>query len=246
MKTFQRVFFGFGFIALVSMLGFVVWAVNPADATDVALEALLSDSLVTITSQDGFITFEPAQMRASTGFLFYPGGRVDYRAYAPVLRRIAEQGYFVALVEVRLNLAYFDVNAGDKVLENYPGIEHWAVGGHSLGGVAAAAYATQHPDQVQAVVFWASYPADDSLSEANIPILSIYGSQDGLATEEDIKSAEPLLPAHTKYVAIEGGNHSQFGSYGFQNGDGAASISPEEQWDRIANATAMLLASLAR
>ena len=37
------------------------------------------------------------------------------------------------------------------------------------------------------------------------------------------------FPTNYKEVIIEGGNHSNFGDYGHQRGDGEATISNEEQ-----------------
>ncbi len=246
MKIIKRVLLGLVVVAVLSALGFVVWAESASQPTDIALQALKSDSQVTVTQHDGFITFEPSTQRTTTGFIFYPGGRVDYRAYAPVLHEIAAQGYFVAVVKVKLNLAFFDVNAADKVIANNPQIEHWAVGGHSLGGVAAALYAKNHLDTIRAVVFLASYPADDSLKNSNLLFLTLHGSNDGLATNEKIEASKSLLPPSAKFVTIDGGNHAQFGSYGFQPGDNAATISPEEQWTQTADATVQLLAALTK
>ncbi|NJC96096.1 MAG: alpha/beta hydrolase [Anaerolineales bacterium] len=246
MKTLKRILSGLLVVAVISALGFVLWANDAAQPTDVALRAMETDSQVIVTQQAGFITFEPASQQATTGFIFYPGGRVDARAYAPVLRRIAGQGYFVAVVKVPLNLAFFDVNAADEVIGKYPGMEHWGIGGHSLGGVAAALYAKDHQEVIGAIAFWASYPADDALKDTNLQVLSVYGSNDGLATGDQIEASKALLPAQTQYVSIEGGNHAQFGSYGLQAGDNPASIPPEEQWEQIADATVGLLASLVK
>ena len=113
-----------------------------------------------------------------------------------------------------------------------------------MGGVAAAIYAKDHLDTIRAIAFWASYPADDSLKDSNILVLSLYGSNDGLATGDKIEASKSLLPAHTQYVVIEGGNHGQFGSYGPQAGDNPASISPQTQWAQTTDATVRLLASL--
>jgi len=223
-------------------IGFVVWAESPLKPTAAALSALESDSLVTVTIGD-YITFQPANLQPSTGFIFYPGGRVDYRAYAPVLRMIAEQGYFVALVPVSLNLAFFDINAAAPVLTQHPEIKHWAVSGHSLGGVAASVFAKDHLDQLDGLVFFASYPADDSLKNADIKTLSIYGTKD-MAGMEKFEETKVLMPANIKYVVIEGGNHAQFGSYGFQPGDNVATISAKEQWTQITNATVEFLKEL--
>ena len=244
MKILKRVLLGLLVVAVIGTLGFVAWAETPVPPANIALQALNSDAQVTVTQHNGFITFEPASQRTTTGFIFYPGGRVDYRAYAPVLRKIAEQGYFVALIKVRLNLAFFDVNAADKVIAAFPEIEHWGIGGHSLGGVAAALYTKDHLDTIRAIAFWASYPADDSLKNASLLVTSIYGTKDGLSTGGKIEESKKLLPAQTQYVAIDGGNHGQFGSYGIQAGDNAASISAEAQWDQIATATVRMLAAL--
>lgn len=246
MKILKRVLLGLVVVTVVSALGFILWAESAAQPTEAALQALKSDSQVKVTQHDGFITFEPASQKTTTGFIFYPGGRVDYRAYAPVLRTIAEQGYFVAVAKVRLNLAFFDVNAADRVIAANPQIERWGIGGHSLGGVAAALYTKDHLDKIRAIAFWASYPADDSLKNSNLPVLSVYGSNDGLSTGNRIEESKALLPAQTEYVSIAGGNHAQFGSYGIQSGDNPATISPEEQWVQVADATVNLLASLVK
>ncbi|MBI3151268.1 MAG: alpha/beta hydrolase, partial [Chloroflexi bacterium] len=174
---------------------------------------------------------------------FYPGGRVDHRAYAPLLRLIAERGYFVVLVPAPLNLPFFDVNVSAHVIAHYPEIQQWAVGGHSLGGVAASTYAANHPD-IKGLVLWASYPANDVLKSMDTKAISIYGTNDGLTTSEKINESRALLPADAEFVAIEGGNHAQFASYGLQAGDNKAAISPEEQWTQIANATVEFLEGL--
>lgn len=203
-----------------------------------------SDSQVFASAENGWVIFFPAdEPQPEMGFIFYPGGRVDYRAYAPALRRIAAQGYFVALVPVPLNLAFFDVNAAARVIARYPEVQDWAVGGHSLGGVAASSYAANHPD-IKGVVFWASYPANDALKLMDTKALSIYGTNDGLATIATIDESRTLLPADSQFVAIEGGNHAQFASYGLQAGDNEAAISPEEQWTQVANATVEFLEGL--
>ena len=227
---------------VIASAAFVIWANDAYPAGNPAQQALNSDSQVTVTMGD-YITFQSANLQPTTGFIFYPGGRVDYRAYAPVLRMIAEGGYFVALVPVPLNMAVFDVNAADPVLAQHPEIQTWAIGGHSLGGAMASVYVKDHLDQFDGMIFFASYPADDSLKNADIEVLSIYGTNDmaGMKTFEEKKS---LLSAETKYVVIEGGNHAQFGSYGFQAGDKEATISPEEQWAQTATTTVEFLKEL--
>lgn len=227
-------------------ISFVVWANDAYPASDIALEALNSDAQVFVSAENGWMVFHPAgEPRPETGFIFYPGGKVDYRAYAPVLKLIAAQGYFVVVSPAPLNLAFFDVDAAARIRDAYPEIQNWFVGGHSLGGVAASSYAANHAE-IKGVVFWASYPADDSLKKNGTLAISIYGTNDGVADLDTINESRSLLPAEAEFVAIEGGNHAQFASYGPQEGDNEADIPPEEQWAQVAEATATFFAEVLR
>ena len=243
MKIIKRIALGLVLVVALIVIGFVAWAETPLGPSPEAITALQSDANVTVTT-DNFITFQPVNLKPSTGFIFYPGGRVDYRSYAAPLRAIAEQGYLVVLVPVRLNLAFFDINAAEPVFEKYPEITHWAVGGHSLGGVASALFAKDHP-QVEGLVFWASYPADDSLKNSSLKMISIYGTEDmaGMGKFDETKS---FLTADAQYVVIDGGNHAQFGDYGPQPGDNAALISRADQQAQVTQATSDFLNGLGK
>lgn len=242
----------FVLIVVVTILllagGFVFWAESAYPPQSAALAALVSDDKVTVTKTKEYIAFAPSASDSqppSTGFILYPGGRVDYRAYAPVLHKIAEQGYFVALVPVRLNLAVFDLEAGAAVLAGFPQIQTWAAGGHSLGGAGAVSLVTNHLE-VTGLVFFAFTPVDDSLKNKPVRVLSVIGSLDGLFSPENIAASRPMLPADSLFVIIEGGNHAQFGDYGFQKGDRIAAIRPEAQWQQAAQVVADFLQSLNR
>jgi pimeloyl-ACP methyl ester carboxylesterase len=141
-----------------------------------------------------------------------------------------------------LHLAVLAPDRAAEVLDYYPGVKHWAIGGHSLGGSMAAHFAHGHPGAVQGLVLWASYPAgSDDLSAADLQVASIYGTQDGLVTVGKLEASRALLPPGTVWTAIEGGNHGQFGWYGPQAGDNPATISHGEQEAQTVAATVALL-----
>jgi hypothetical protein len=244
MKIIKRILLGLLVAAVLAVLGFVVWAEMPLGPAPEALSALESDSQINVTIND-FITFQPSNVQPTTGFIFYPGGRVDYRSYAVPLREIAAQGYLVVLLPVRLNLAFFDVNAADPVFAAYPEIKHWAVGGHSLGGVASGLYAKDHLEKLDGIIFWASYPADDLLKNSGLKMLSIYGTND-MAGMEIFDETSTRLTTNAQYVVMDGGNHAQFGDYGPQPGDKAATISRTEQQKQIVEATTNFLEGLSK
>lgn len=230
-------------LLLLATGAFVAWANNPLPAAPEALAALQSTTEVSVQSQNGWTVFAPTGSPPTTGFIFYPGGRVDPRAYALHLQSIARNGYLVVLTPMPLNLAVFGVNEASEVIQNFPDIKLWAVGGHSLGGAMAARYVQSNPDSVQGLVFWASYP-DIDLSSIAIKALSVYGTNDSVANAQGIQNSAAMLPPDTIFVAVDGGNHSGFGWYGLQPGDTEASITPADQTDQTVDATSTLLASL--
>jgi pimeloyl-ACP methyl ester carboxylesterase len=242
-----RVGIGVLVLVLIVVVGFVVWASNAAGPGEQALQALQSGDGITVDAWEGGYTFRPQGQQPSTGLIFYPGGRVDFRSYAPALRQVAAAGFEVVLVKVPLNLAVFNSGAAAAAADAHPQVQSWAVGGHSLGGAMAALYAHGNPEDVNGLVLWASYPAgSNDLSSTNLPVASIYGSRDGVAAQDQVESAQALLPASTRWTLIEGGNHAQFGDYGEQAGDGVALISASEQWQQTARATVELLQMMER
>ncbi|MDQ3247653.1 MAG: alpha/beta hydrolase, partial [Chloroflexota bacterium] len=135
----RRLLLGLLLLILLAVAGFVIWALWTPTPMPEALAALASDPAVQVNIDD-WLVFQPAAGSATTGFIFYPGGRVDARAYAPAAHAIAATGVLVVIVPMPLNLAVFAPNRADQVITAYPAIQRWAIGGHSLGGAMAATY----------------------------------------------------------------------------------------------------------
>jgi Alpha/beta hydrolase family len=232
-------------IPIVAAISFIAWgSIIPAPMPE-ALAAMQSDTQVSVTNES-WLVFQPNGQNPTSGLIFYPGGRVDPRAYAPQAHAIAAEGYLVVIVPMPLNLAVFGAERASEIIKAYPAIQHWVIGGHSLGGSMAALYADKHRDQIAGLVLWASYPASsNNLSDSSIRVVSIYASLDGLATIDKINASRALLPANTTWVQIEGGNHGQFGWYGNQSGDNPATISRVDQQKQVIQATLALLSSIA-
>jgi len=190
--------------------------------------------------------------------IFYPGGHVDYRSYNRPLSQIAQAGYRVIIVRMPLNLAVLGANQAADVIAAYPEIEHWVIGGHSLGGAMAARFVGMNPGLVQGLVLWGAYPpaSVDLTAQADLSSLVIYGALDGLSTPEEVCALDGLstpeevlasraqFPPDTVFKAIEGGNHAQFGDYGSQKGDHAATITAVSQQQWVVRHTLSFLQSL--
>jgi len=236
-----------------------------------ALDAMLGDTEVSVTTMDNetngfgwtdpdyYYEFTPTSSTPSEALIIYTGGLVDVRAYAPLARDIAAAGYLVALLPSPSCLAILEKERADVIIEAHSEIEKWSIGGHSFGGVVAAMYidgSYTHSDKIDGLVFWAAYPANDSmLSVPGLEVISIYGTNDNNTTQVDIDASIPNLPDDTRWVALEGANHTQFGWYGdndtstddydfLQPGDNASTITRQEQQDLIVSYTVSFLDSL--
>lgn len=216
-----------------------------------ALTAMASGPGIVFTQGSFYYSFAPTGAAPARGFILYPGALVDHRAYAPLARAIAERGFRTVVVEMPADIAFLGIERATLVRLAFRDTKRWALGGHSLGGVAACTYAKSQPGRVAGLALLASYPSSaDNLRFSRMPVMSIYGTSDGLTTPAKIEQSKRLLPSSTTYVAIPGGNHTQFGSYwdgedaGFlQPGDQAASITPAAQLESIATAVEVLLRS---
>ena len=231
-------------IAIITV-SLIIWTSSYYKSTDDAVAVFQSDSSIDIES-DKYITFTPKDI-TNTGFIFYPGGKVEEEAYAAFCKNIAREGYKVVIVPMPLKLAILGKNKATDIMKDYPEIKNWAIGGHSLGGVMAASYAYENPLSVKALILYASYPqSSNNMSMQDIKVLSSWGSKDGVADINKIKSAEALLPKDSIFQSIEGGNHSQFGNYGFQKGDNVSGISATKQQEIAVKSTVDILEDISK
>lgn len=234
MKWIKRISIALLVFVLVASVGFVGWTQVSLYAPTPAAAAVMPSA-----QTNGWLVFKPEQP-ADKGFIFYPGGLVDAQAYAPLARQIADRGVFVVIVPMPLNLAIFNFNAANQVVTQFPQIKQWAIGGHSLGGAMAAQFFVGNPqaaEKINGLVLWGARSNAD-ISALPLNVVSIFGTQDGIAPA-DINDEMRLfgLPASTRLVPIEGGNHSMFGDYGLQKGDNPLAIPVEDAHRQIVDAT---------
>ena len=202
----------------------------------VVLGSVETDEVI-VSQKDGMAVFLP-RGGSDTGLIFYPGGKVEYSAYAPLLYRCAEMGITCVLVEMPGNLAVLDINAADGIQERYTHVNEWYLAGHSLGGAMASSYLASHAEAYEGMILLGAYATEPLNGEK---VLSIYGSEDRVLNMEKYEENRANLPADYTELIIDGGCHAYFGAYGAQEGDGVPTITAETQWDITAQAIAQFV-----
>jgi len=236
----RRLIIGILIIFIIGAVGMVGWATLSAQEATERAVMVLSDNGVQL--EDGRLVFRPISP-IDKGLIYYPGGLVDPEAYAVTAQGIADAGYLVIIPKMPLNLAFMGINYADGIRADYPEVESWVIGGHSLGGAMAAEYAKNHEESLDGLIMFASYPANyNDFVDFPIPILTVIGSEDPGAPQQE-EFYEVISDSASLFV-IEGGNHRQYADYSFQNDDGVATISVAEQQDQIIAATVQFLESL--
>lgn len=211
-------------IILISLLllpvilggGFLVYASDYYRADETA-NAILQSGQAQV--RDDMIILRPEEMGGSA-LIFYPGAKVEYTAYLPILEKLRQNGIASVLMKMPFNMAIFSVNAADKAFDELSGINHWFVGGHSMGGAMASSYAAGHQEKVKGLMLLGAYIYGDVAPK---DALTVYGTLNA--------DLEKHIDYTDNVVIIQGGNHAQFGDYGEQKGDPKALISREEQQD---------------
>ena len=208
-------------------------------ADTAAIEAFSPGTVSVERTENNTLLFLPET--AEAGFIFYPGGKVEYTAYIPLMEQLASRGILCALVEMPFHLAVLDMDAAAGIPEQYPRIEHWYIGGHSLGGAMAASYLSGCPKEFEGLVLLGAYSTAD-LSQTGLSLLSLYGSEDGVMDREKYEKYRENLPEDFEEIILEGGCHAYFGMYGAQDGDGIPTVTNEDQILFTADAIAAMIA----
>lgn len=207
-------------ISLIIILfgSFLIYASDYYRADEVANAVLQSEAITKV--EDNFIMLSPSSP-GDTAIIFYPGAKVEYISYLPILEKIKQSSSVTCfLVKMPFNMAIFDSNAANNIISRFPEIKNWYIAGHSMGGAMASNYASKNQEKIKGLILlgayiYGNYPDENSLT--------VYGSFN-TSVEEKINYTENI-------VVIEGGNHAQFGNYGKQKGDPDATISSEVQQD---------------
>lgn len=217
-------------IAIIAIISFGLYYVNDYyHAGDVAQKYVNgTDEVSVMKISNGLFLDGPGN---DSALIFYPGAKVEYTSYLPLLSQMAEEGVDCFLIEMPFNLALLGEDSANAIINEY-NYSHYFLSGHSLGGVVASNY-VHDSNSTDGLILFESY----STKEIDEPVLSIYGSEDKVLNMEQYNKSKHFISKNLTEVVIDGGNHAQVGDYGIQSGDGKAKITPQKQQKLSVEAT---------
>lgn len=209
-------------LSLVFVLGVATYFyINDFYKSSDYVEAIIQANDTRVEYKDNLTILYPqdqADRNESIGLIFYPGGKVEDKAYLPLLLQLSDLGITCVMAEMPGNLAVLNIDAADDIYPQFPNIKSWYLAGHSLGGAMASQYSEDNHDKIQGLILMGAYP----VNTAPVKSVAIYGTHDIKLDLDKVALAQHVYE-------IKDGNHAYFGDYGEQDGDGQAKISRASQ-----------------
>lgn len=219
----------FFIISVIGLFGFYLYVqLKTYPPLEEPLALVKENPDLEVKQENNLIVIKPKTRDPNQpAIIFYPGGLVNPEAY---LYKMAQLSFCleteIYLVKAPFNAAIFGINAAAKVIAAYQLEEVW-VGGHSLGGIAAARFTANQQEQISGLFLFGAY-SDQDLSNFQGPVISIMGLNDQIINRENYEAAKNNLPPQAMIVEKAGLNHSAFGNYGLQKDDGQSFLSDQE------------------
>lgn len=117
----------------------------------------------------------------------------DPKAYAPLCRKFAKNGYSCHLVKMPWRLPQYYYNKTQQLFNLKK--KNFIIGGHSQGGKMAAQLVYENPKIFKGLfLMGTSHPRDIDLSNRSVPCIKLYASNDGLASVPEVIANKDKLP----------------------------------------------------
>jgi hypothetical protein len=226
-KIFRAVWF-----SIVTIL--FIWNWNTFQSHNLPENTFLNSDFVSVIETDDKISFKSITSENELEVIFFQGGLTDPKAYAPLCRKIAENGFTCHLIKMDWRMPQWDYLKINEMFDLKNG--NYIIGGHSQGAKIASQFVYENPNLINGLfLLGTSHPRDFDLSDRNLPTIKLYAEFDGLASVPEVMENKAKLPKNTDMIKVVGGNHSQFGYLGKLLMDSSPVISLEEQQKQTYN-----------
>jgi pimeloyl-ACP methyl ester carboxylesterase len=200
---------------------------------------LAGEGFAAVEEDDGSFVFTPIAANGH-GLVIMHGALIKPQSYAQTAAYFAQLGYTVFDPSGPGRLSVNAVDSAAARLDSF-GVQDWFFIGHSMGGYSSLELISRHQPNVRAVALWAAgVPAD--FSGLNLPMLYIWGDNDGLQPLERFAEGQANLPESVHYVTLPGANHKNFAMNSHQYFDNDEILDPQQQIDFANDTTAVFFA----
>ena len=239
MKMVKRIALVIVAMLAVGVILMALWYRIDGQPLPQTAQYLAGEGFAAVKEDDGSFVFTP-DVANGHGLLIMHGALIKPQSYAQTAAYFAQLGYTVFVPNGPGRLSVNAVDSAAARLASF-GVEDWFFIGHSMGGYSSLELISRHQPNVRALALWAAgVPAD--FSGLNMPMLYIWGDNDGLQPPERFAEGQLNLPKSVRYITLKGANHKNFAMYSHQFFDNDAILNPQQQIDIANDTTAVFFA----
>lgn len=234
-KIFKNILAVICVLVAISIVGFFVWLNDTYKTNEYATHFMISTPHVEVKNEEnGVVVFKPKTGASRIGVIIYPGQKIVPKSYARLSNMIANSKYTVYVPKLRFNFSSFSSNLASRIIKENTEIDKWYLVAHSTSGDAALNEAANQK-KILGVVFLGTYPSGDDLKLINKPVLSIWGTKDGILDFSKFNEYKSNMPSNAHFYEIVGGNNTNFADIETIPNDNKSIISAQEQQEQAAN-----------
>ena len=235
------------FIVLILVLAMFFFHINKTYEPKAYTQDLIkSDSEINIIyDKDNNLVLSPYNRANKEAIIIYPSSGIEPKGYIGIGRKLASMGYKVVIAKIPMNYPFFSFNKADKIISANPKELSWYLVAHNTSGEVAAKAATGNK-KIRGVVFMGTYPISEDLRVINEPVLTIWGTNDGVLDFSKFNTYKANLPTGAKYQEIVGGNNTNFADVEIISKDHKARISAASQQDKAVKAIDRFILGISR
>lgn len=186
-----------------------------------------------IYDKDDNLVLRPYNTSKKESIIIYPSSGIEPKGYIGLGRKLAARGYKVVIAKIPMNYPFFSFDKANKIISANSKDEKWYLVSHNTSGEVAAKVAAGNK-KIVGVVFMGTYPLNDELKLINEPVLTIWGTNDGVLDFSKFSTYKSNLPASAEFMEIVGGNNTNFADVNLITGDREARTGTSIQQDMSA------------
>ena len=187
-------------------------------------DLIKSDSEIKIDyDKEKNLIFTPYNLRKKEGLIIYPSSGIEPAGYVGLSRKISAKGYKVIVIKQFMNYPFFSINKVDRIIKDNKKIDKWYLLAHHTSGEVSVRAASNNK-KISGVVFLGTYPSGDDLKLINKPVMTIWGTKDGILDLTKFQVYKNNLPSNADFKKIIGANNSGFADVNMITGDKKARI----------------------
>ncbi len=130
---------------------FFIWQWTTFQSRNLPADTFKNNQEISVEKSSDKITFLSKHSKNKNEIIFFQGGLTDPKAYAPLCRKIAKNGFTCHLIKMNWRMPIWDYKKIETMFDLKTG--KYIISGHSQGAKMAAQFVYENPDLMKGLFY---------------------------------------------------------------------------------------------